>query len=232
MSQSIPISFYATPPHECSYLSERMATTVFADPRAQMDMHIYSALIQYGYRRSGSHVYAPHCEGCSSCRSMRLVIEDFQSNRSQRRNLQQNRSLSTHIHSADFSQEHYDLYEKYIASRHQGGGMDNPQPDSYMDFLSADWCQTQFVEFREAGQLLAVAVVDQMDNGLSAVYTFFDPEYSSRGLGTYAVLWQIDEARRRQLPYLYLGYWIEESPKMAYKAHFQPHQIFSGGQWQ
>lgn len=231
MSQSIPISFYATPPHECSYLAERMATTVFADPRVEMDMQIYSTLIQYGYRRSGSHVYAPHCESCYSCRSMRLAVNDFKADRSQRRNRKQNQSLSTHIQAAEFNQEHYDLYERYIASRHQGGGMDNPQPDSYMDFLSADWCQTEFVEFREDGKLLAVAVVDQMDDGLSAVYTFFDPEHSSRGLGTYAVLWQIDEVRRRQLPYLYLGYWIEESPKMAYKARFQPHQIFSGGQW-
>lgn len=231
MSQSIPISFYATPPHACSYLAERMATTVFADPRAEMDMQIYSTLIQYGYRRSGSHVYAPHCESCYSCRSMRLAVNDFKADRSQRRNRKQNQSLSTHIQAAEFNQEHYDLYERYIASRHQGGGMDNPQPDSYMDFLSADWCQTEFVEFREEGKLLAIAVVDQMDNGLSAVYTFFDPEHSSRGLGTYAVLWQIDEVRRRQLPYLYLGYWIEESPKMAYKARFQPHQIFSGGQW-
>ena len=231
MSQSIPISFYATPPHECSYLSDRMATTVFADPRAQMDMHIYSALIQYGYRRSGSHVYAPHCEGCNSCRSMRLEINDFHANRSQRRNWKQNQSLTTHIQTDKFQQEHYDLYEKYISHRHAGGGMDDPQPGSYMEFLSADWCQTQFVEFREEAKLLAVAVVDQMDNGLSAVYTFFDPEYASRGLGTYAVLWQIEEARRRELPYLYLGYWIEESPKMAYKAHFQPHQIFSAGHW-
>jgi len=231
MSQSIPISFYATPPHECSYLPERMATTVFADPRAQMEMPIYSALIQYGYRRSGSHVYAPHCEGCYSCRSIRLPVEVFHPNRSQRRNYQHNQTLTTHIQPASFQQEHYDLYEKYIASRHQGGGMDNPQPDSYMEFLSADWCDTQFVEFRDGEKLLAVAVVDQTDTGLSAVYTFFDPECANRGLGTYAVLWQIDEARRRQRPYLYLGYWIEESPKMAYKAQFRPHQIFSAGQW-
>lgn len=231
MSQSIPISFYATPPHDCSYLPDRMATTVFADPRAQMDMHIYSTLIQYGYRRSGTHVYAPHCESCYSCRSIRLPVDEFCANRSQRRNYQQNCSLTTSIQPASFQQEHYDLYEKYINGRHQGGGMDNPQPDSYMDFLSAEWCDTEFVEFRDGESLLAVAVVDQTDTGLSAVYTYFDPEHSSRGLGTYAVLWQIEETRRRHLPYLYLGYWIEESPKMAYKAYFQAHQIFSGGQW-
>ena len=231
MNQGMPISFYATPPHACNYLPERMATTVFADPNALMDMHIYSALIAHGYRRSGEHIYTPHCEACHSCKPMRLAVAEFHASRSQRRNWQQNSSLTAELKTASFVQEHYELYTRYLASRHQGGGMDNPTPESYMEFLTTDWCDTEFVEFRLHGELLGVAVVDVVKQGLSAVYTFFDPGQASRGLGTYAVLWQIEEARRRQLPYLYLGYWIEESEKMAYKARFRPHQIYSGGVW-
>ncbi|MBD3609854.1 MAG: arginyltransferase, partial [Gammaproteobacteria bacterium] len=191
MSQSTSLSFYATPPHDCNYLPGRESITVFADPRAQMDNQMYGTLLAYGYRRSGSHVYAPYCIECTSCKSMRVPVNRFKPTRSQRRNLKLNSDLTFHIHAAEFNQEHFELYLKYISTRHQGGGMDDPDPAKYKEFLIADWCNTDFVEFRDRGRLLAVSIIDKLYTGLSAVYTFFDHEESQRGLGTYAWLWQV-----------------------------------------
>jgi arginyl-tRNA--protein-N-Asp/Glu arginylyltransferase len=231
MTEPVSISFFATPPHPCNYIEGREAVTVFADPRASMSKALYSSLIQFGYRRSGSHVYTQHCPSCDSCRSLRVRVAEFTPNRAQRRNWQCNQDLEIAVVPAHFSQEHYDLYRRYITQRHAGGGMDDMDADQYREFLIAPWCDTHFVEFRQQGRLLSVAVVDWVESGLSAVYTFFDPEQAKRGLGTYAVLWQIEKARQQGLPYVYLGYWIEESEKMAYKAGFHPHEIFIHRQW-
>lgn len=231
MTEPIAISFFATPPHPCSYIPGREAVTVFADPRASMSRSLYSTLIQFGYRRSGDHVYTQHCPSCDSCRSLRVRVEDFAPTRSQRRNWLRNKDLEVTVAAAHYKQEHYDLYRRYIDHRHRDGGMTDMDAEHYREFLIAPWCDTDFVEFRYQGQLLCVAVVDRVESGLSAVYTFFDPTQAKRGLGTYAVLWQLEAARQQNLPYVYLGYWIEESAKMAYKAGFHPHEIFMHGEW-
>ncbi len=223
--------FYASPPHECSYLPGREAITLFADPHAAMTPQLYSALAEMGFRRSGNYVYRPRCAGCDACRPARIPVEGFVPDRSQRRTWRNNQDLSVTLLPPEFNAEHYELYRQYIHSRHADGGMDVDEPGRYMDFLGSDWMEIEFVEFRLDGRLLMIAVIDVMGDGLSAVYTFYDPAETRRSLGTFAVMWQLEEARRRNLPYVYLGYWIDESPKMAYKKRFHPLELYARGEW-
>jgi arginine-tRNA-protein transferase len=225
------LSFFATPEHECSYLPDRQAITLFADPNARFDNHMYSILAQYGFRRSGRHIYRPSCPACEACIPVRVPVDEFQPNRSQRRNWNRNHDLSVRELPSEFNAEHHVLYCKYIEDRHPAGGMDDPDPEKYMEFLTCEWSETRFIEFRLNGQLASVAVVDELDSGFSAVYTFFDPALAKRGLGTYAILWEIEASRRQGLPWLYLGYWIEACPKMRYKMDYSPLEKFHQGCW-
>ncbi len=225
------LAFYITVPSACNYLPDRKAVTVFADPFAGMTKALYSNLVEHGFRRSGDHVYIPYCPNCSACVPARIPVERFQATRSQRRNLQRNADLSVQRVAAVFHPEHYSLYQRYVAERHPGGGMEHYGPEQYRSFFGCRWGETWLYEFRCGSQLLAVASVDHLRNGLSAVYTFFDPTESQRGLGTYAVLWQISEAARLNLPFVYLGYWIAESDKMKYKANFHPLEIHRNNLW-
>jgi leucyl-tRNA---protein transferase len=226
------MQFFITPSHVCSYLPPRKAINVFADPFADMHMGLYSRLIEAGFRRSGRHVYRPHCPGCQSCIATRIPVSTFNPDRSQRRNLKANRGLEARELDPEFRPEHFELYRNYVNTRHAGGEMENPTPDSYRSFLRAAWSDTRFVEFREGNRLVSVSVVDRVQNGISAVYTYYEPELSSRGLGVYAVLWQIQEALRCGLPYVYLGYWISGHPKMGYKFRFKPIEGLISGRWQ
>jgi arginine-tRNA-protein transferase len=225
------LAFYATPLHECSYLPDRRARTLFADPQVELDMGVYDTLIQYGFRRSGTHIYRPSCPDCQACVPIRLPVDLFRPDRSQRRNLKTNQELELIETPAEFDDEQYQLYRKYIHARHTGGSMDDSSESQYLDFLTSPWSDTVFIEFRHRGRLLSVAVIDRLASGLSAVYTFFDPDERSRGLGTLAVLQEIELCRQLELPYLYLGYWIESCAKMSYKARFSPRELFCEGQW-
>jgi leucyl-tRNA---protein transferase len=224
------LRMFLTTEYPCSYLSNRRARNLVADP-AVTDSRIYTQLADLGFRRSGDHVYRPHCRGCAACRSLRIPVDRFHPNRSQRRIWTRNQDLGTHWLDAEFRDEHFDLFARYITARHSGGGMDPASPDSYWSFITSRWCQTGLCEFRHEQELLAVAVVDRLADGLSAVYTFFDPNQEPRGLGSFAILWQIAEARRLGLKWIYLGYWIEHCHKMAYKARFKPHEIFVAERW-
>lgn len=231
--QNLPedLAFYISPPHSCSYLPGKEAITLFADPHAEMDTTLYSNLAELGFRRSGSHVYRPHCPECDACQPVRLDVEKFRPNRSQRRNWQRNDDVAVKQWPAVYCHEHYQLYRKYIQARHPDGSMDVESPERYIEFLTSPWSETRFVEFRDENRLLAVAVMDILRHGLSAVYTFFEPDEGSRGLGNLAVLWLVGEAKQRHLPWVYLGYLIEQSPKMAYKANYHPLQHFRNGCW-
>lgn len=226
-----PLGFFTTPPHDCGYLADRQAVTLFVDPRMRPDVATYTLLSEHGFRRSGGHIYRPKCPSCEACVPIRVPVADFQPRRAQRRNLRANADLTLQPRTATFDPDHFALYERYIAARHTGGGMENPDPDTYLDFLTANWATTTFYEIRREQQLLAVAVVDELDDGLSAVYTFFDPAESQRGLGRFAILQEIELARARGLQWLYLGYWIGECRKMAYKTEFMPHQYYLRGAW-
>lgn len=225
------IKLYASPPHPCSYLPGRQATTLFVDPFFPMTQAAYTYLSQLGLRRSGNHVYKPACEGCHACVPVRVPVASFRPNRSQRRTWRVNQDLSVRTCTEVATDEQFPLYAKYLATRHSDGDMHPPDREQFQSFLSSGWSDSVAYEFRADGRLVAVAVTDRLQDGLSAIYTFFDPAEAARGLGTYAVLWQIAEAERLRLPYLYLGYWIQACRKMSYKQRFHPLEGFVDGHW-
>jgi len=162
---------------------------------------------------------------------VRIPVNDFRRSRNQQRIWNRNRDLTRRILAPDFEQEHFDLYVRYLSMRHRDGGMDKPTPDEYMGFLTSKWCETRFIELRLNGELAAVAVTDWLEDALSAVYTFFNPELKQRSLGTYAILRQIELARELGYHWHYLGYWIRQCGKMQYKSRFHPLQGYRKGAW-
>jgi leucyl-tRNA---protein transferase len=218
-------------PHPCGYLAGETATTLFIDPRFPLNAQHYATFMQLGFRRSGDLVYRPHCAECQACVAVRIPVARFSPNRGQRRVWRRNRDVCIVPRPATYAQEHFDLYMRYQAGRHPGGGMDDTDPQKYLNFLVARRIDTTFYEMRVAERLLAVAVVDRLNDGLSAVYTFYDPAAAERSLGTFAVLWEIEHARASRLAWLYLGYWIAQSPKMSYKVNFRPIEAYRNGYW-
>ncbi|KZZ59439.1 MAG: arginyltransferase [Oleiphilaceae bacterium] len=231
MSHLETMVFYATPEHDCSYLPGAKATTMFADPNANISNNVYKQLSELGFRRSGSHYYRPHCLQCNACIPVRVLANDFKPSRSQKRVLKNAQGIQAQSLSADFHEDHYLLYEKYINARHVDGDMYPASREQYRSFLVDGRDCTRFVEFTLEGQLLGIAVVDELDDGLSAIYTFFDPDVEHLSIGTYAILWQLLEAKKRNLPYVYLGYFIKECRKMSYKTAFKPFQTRIDERW-
>ncbi len=227
--RSIPLNLTAA--HECSYLDDQAAQSLIVDHSCSLNTEIYAQLIEQGFRRSGDQVYRPYCPQCSACIPVRLAVEQFKPNRRQKRCFTKNSQLHVEVKPAVFEWAHYEMYMNYQMARHEGGDMANAEPQDYLEFLGSTWCDTQFVEFSIDNELAAVAVIDEFDNALSAVYTFFDPKFSSASLGVYAVLWQIEQARHLKKEFLYLGYWIKACQKMSYKDDYQPLQILVDGQW-
>lgn len=225
------LRFYTTAPRDCAYLEGEKAVSVFADPNARLSQAIYDQLARYGFRRSGSHLYIPNCPDCSSCIPVRIAVPEFSPTRSQLRVWKRNQDLNFRILPAEYRQEHFQLYRRYLASRHAGGGMCDPEPDEYMRFVATDWATTRFLELSLEGRPVALAVTDYLDEALSAVYTCFDPEFEKRSLGTAAILYQIDLARRLGLRWHYLGFWVPGCRKMEYKNRFRPLQAYGNGNW-
>ena len=232
MTQASPVKFFVTPSHSCSYIDDQQATTLFLDPKVQPEPQLYQQLSEQGFRRSGGHFYRPHCANCTACMAARIPALRFKANKRQRRTWNKNQDLDVSIVQPAFTKEHYALYERYIIERHQDGDMFPPSEEQYISFLTEGWIEHGlFIEFRKENQLLALAVVDKLEYALSAVYTFFDPEYSNRSLGSYAILWQIDYCLQHQLSMLYLGYWIKGCPKMSYKTEYRPLELLTNSQW-
>ncbi len=226
------LQLYLTAPYPCSYLPELEARSQVATPAFLIDTPVYSELVRRGFRRSGTFTSRPHCDDCRQCVPARVVVADFQPSRAQRRSWNRHSNLEVSLHPLEDKPEYFELYLHYQRTRHADGGMADDNPEQYRNFLLQSHVDTVLIEFRDAEALRMVSVVDVLDDGLSAVYTFYDTTMPQASFGTFNVLWQIEMCRRLGLPYLYLGYWIAASRKMAYKARFQPLQGLRDNVWQ
>lgn len=226
------LQFYSTAAYRCSYLANRQARSLVVAPAHLVNKRIYSNLVQQGFRRSGTFTYRPYCEHCQACLPIRCDTQAHLANRTQRKIWKQHNHLLATLGELRWNPEHYQLYQRYQAARHPGQGMDDSTQSQYTEFLLQSHVDTKLVEFRNAqGQLKAVSIIDLLDDGISAVYTFYEPEPKA-SYGVYVILWQLQYCRDYGLPWLYLGYWIEESRKMSYKTRYHPFQLYQHGRWE
>ncbi len=222
---------YLSAPHDCPYLSGEVSVSLLLDPNQPVSDQVFSSAVLMGFRRSGDLVYRPHCSNCKACVSVRTPVADFRPNRNQRRTMVKNLDVEVTFIQPEFKENHFELFCRYQAWKHTGDSMDHADRERYQTSMIDSNVNTALVEFTIEDQLIAVSVVDVIADGLSAVYTFFDPGQASRSLGTYAVLAMIEKARDTAMQYVYLGYWIKACQKMSYKQAFKPLQGYVDDEW-
>ena len=231
------LRFFLTAPSPCPYLPGREERKVFAHLPMAGGPLVHDSLTQGGFRRSQNIAYRPACDGCASCVSVRLPVFDYQFSRSERRVLARNGGLVRHVVEAEATREQFDLLRRYLTSRHAGGGMADMAWSDFVAMVEDTTVRTHMVEYRARstdagpGVLMACALVDELVDGLSLVYSFFDPDSGRNSPGSFIILDHILRARDGPLPYLYLGYWVRGSAKMDYKARFSPLEILDAGGW-
>ena len=227
----LTVRFYATAPYACSYLPDRQARSQVAMPAESIDAGVYSQLVRIGFRRSGLFTYRPYCDACQACISVRVPVAEFTPGRSQQRAWRRHCGLSVRLLPLEFDEEHYRLYRRYQLSRHKGGSIEDDSRQQYSEFILKSGVESWLAEFRDGNRLCMVSLIDRLEDGVSAVYTFYDPDEAARGLGTLGVLRQLAWAARDGRAHLYLGYWIAGHPKMDYKRRFRPLEGFDGRAW-
>lgn len=217
--------FYVLMETACPYLPDRLERKVMTQIQGEDSNRLYSRLSRAGFRRSHNFAYRPACTGCTACVPVRVEAKAFEPSHSLRRIQKLNAGLEARDRPPAPTREQFTLFNRYLRSRHSDGQMSSMTFEDYRSMVAETRLQTTITEYREAnGQLVAACLTDWLEDGPSAVYSFFEPALSDRSLGTYMVLWLIEAARHRNLPYVYLGYWIANSSKMAYKARFRPVQ--------
>lgn len=226
------LQLYVTAETPCSYYDDRMSRNLVPDPEIKLNMPIFNSLIQHGFRRSGKYSYRPYCNNCKACVACRIPVSEHINNRSQQRCLKKNRDVELGVAEATYKEEYFSLYSRYLNSRHADGSMANPDREDFKQFLYCNWSDTRFFELRLSGTLIAVAVTDFLSDGLSAVYSFFEPELDKYSLGTLCILKQIEYAREHDMEHVYLGYWIEDHPKMHYKINYRNIELYQDERWQ
>jgi len=230
------LQFYVTTPYQCGYIPKKLAQSLIASPQNLVDGQVYSGLIQQGFRRSGKFAYRPHCENCSACTPIRIKLDNFKPNRSQTRAYKKHANLEASIQPLNFQEKHFELYTRYQKLRHPEDALSNIEEknevEQYRQFLCQSNVESVMVEFKDEQDITKiVSVIDIVQDGVSAVYTYYDAEDVNASYGTYAIMWLSKWTKSLNLPYLYLGYWIAESPKMVYKQQFKPQERLIDGEW-
>ncbi len=231
------LRFFLTAPTPCPYLPAREERKVFAHLPISEGTLVNDALTAVGFRRSQNIAYRPACEACNACISARIPVADYAFTRSEKRVLERNARLERHLVEAEATTEQFDLLRRYLKSRHPGGGMTEMTWPDYVAMVEDTTARTHMVEYREPssnggpGDLIGCALVDVLADGLSLVYSFFDPDQAKHSLGAFAILDHVVQARLTGIPYVYLGYWVPNSPKMDYKARFRPLEVLRPGGW-
>lgn len=225
--------FFATAPLPCPYLPDRVERRVVTELFGRDATRLHDQLSYAGFRRSHGIVYAPACPGCDACKAVRIVVDGFDLRSSMKRILKANEDLSARMAQPAADQEQYRLFQRYQASRHSGGDMAKMDYLDYQALIEDTPIETSLITFRDdRGALTGAMLADRLGDGLSAVYSYFDPEQPRRGMGTYMILWLLDEAKRLGLPFVYLGFWIDGCNKMSYKARFRPLEVHTATGWQ
>ena len=231
MNEQLPARIGLSQPFECSYLPDRQEQLlVILDPSCYSS-NKFESLLGLGFRRSGNQIYRPHCPICSACSSVRVLADEFIPTKSQKRKLNKAKNRFEVKYSQVEREQYYPLYSKYISLRHQDGSMYPPDKSQFQSFLFCSWLTITFIELWDQENLVAVAVTDCMDNAISAIYTFFDPDYEHFSLGTVMILQQLKFAKQQHKQFVYLGYQIDECDKMKYKTQFLPAQKQLNDQW-
>ena len=224
--------FFTTTPMPCPYLDNRLEQRMVTELLGPDSTDLGNRLSLAGFRRSHTISYTPVCDGCSACVSVRVPVREFQPNKTQRRTLKRNADLSVEECPPIATEEQYILFKSYIETRHKDGDMALMIDEDYAAMVEETPVRTALVEFRDQqDKLLAGVLIDRFDDGLSAIYSFFDVDQNARSLGSYVVLWLIEHARLQGLDYVYLGYWVQGSPKMEYKRNFKPLEGFTSSGW-